>query len=103
MPFVGIGLVLLIMKIAGIDPVAGWDWMWVLAPFGVAVAWWFYAYSTGLTQKRAIQKMEAKKVARRERDMVALGLDVRSDRAKRAAHDSAIKHKAEQKAKKDGA
>ena len=91
MPFVGIGLVLLILKIAGIEPVSEWSWIWVLAPFGAAVAWWLYADTTGLTQKRAIRKMEERKVARRERDMEALGLNVRSDRSKRSARQAAAK------------
>jgi small Trp-rich protein len=102
MPFVGIGLVLLILKIAGIEPVSEWSWVWVLAPFGAAMAWWLYADTTGLTQKRAIRKMEERKVARRERDMEALGLNVRSDRTKRAAHQSATQAKADLQAKKDG-
>lgn len=89
MPFVAIGAVLLLLKIFEIDPVAAWSWIWILAPFGVAVAWWIYADSTGLTQRRAIQRMEERKVARRERDMVALGLDVGRDRAKRVQREAA--------------
>lgn len=84
MIFVAVGTVLLLLKMFEIDPVTGWSWWWILAPFGLAVAWWAYADSTGLTQRRAIRRMEERKVARRERDMEALGLNVQSDRRKRA-------------------
>ena len=51
--------------------------------FGVAVAWWTYSDTTGLTQRRAIKRMEDRKVARRERDIQALGMNIHSDRRKR--------------------
>jgi len=83
MIFVAVGVVLLLLKLLEIDPVAGWSWLWILSPFIAAVVWWLYADSTGLTQKRAIRRMEERKIARRERDMEALGLNVHSDRRKR--------------------
>lgn len=89
MPFVAIGALLVLLKLLEVDPVTGWSWLWILAPFGVAVVWWAYADSTGLTQRRAIRRMEEKKVARRERDMQALGLNVHSDRRKRAQRSAA--------------
>ena len=62
----------------------------VIAPFGLAVAWWAYADSTGLTQRRAIAKMEKRKADRRQRDMEALGLGIQRDkRARRAPASSA--------------
>ena len=89
MPFVAVGAVLLLLKMMEIDPVAGWSWWWILSPFGAAVAWWIYADSTGLTQRRAMRRMEERKVARRERDMEALGLNVKSDRRKREMRSAA--------------
>jgi small Trp-rich protein len=86
-----IGALLLALKLAEIGPVANWDWWWVLLPFGAAVAWWAFADSTGLTQKRAIQRMEDRKRQRRERDMVALGLDVKRDRSVQAMRDRAAR------------
>lgn len=86
MAFLLLGLALLALKFAEIGPVAGWPWWVVLAPFGLAVAWWSYADSTGLTQRRAIAKMEKRKADRRQRDMEALGLGIQRDkRARRAA------------------
>ena len=38
MYFLGIGIILLILKLMEIDPVATWSWLYVLAPFGLAAA-----------------------------------------------------------------
>jgi len=89
MPLVAVGTLLVILKLMEIDPVTGWSWWWILAPFGAALAWWIYADTSGLTQRRAIRRLEERKVARRERDMHALGLNVHSDRRKRASRDVA--------------
>lgn len=76
MAFLLLGLALLAMKAAEFGPVATWSWFIVLAPFGLAVLWWGFADSTGLTQRRAIDKMEKRKVERRQRDIEALGLTI---------------------------
>ncbi|MDH4051371.1 MAG: TIGR04438 family Trp-rich protein [Rubrivivax sp.] len=74
MAFLILGLALLGMKAAEFGPVAAWPWWAVLLPFGLAVLWWAFADSTGLTQRRAIEKMDRRKAERRERDMEKLGL-----------------------------
>ena len=81
MAFMILGIVLLVLKMTEIGPVATWSWWWVLLPFVLATVWWAFADSTGLTKARAMRKMEERKLARRERDMEALGLNTR--RAKR--------------------
>ncbi len=86
--FLVVGVLLLVMKIAEVGPVADWSWVLILAPFGLAVVWWAIADSTGMTQRRAIERMEDRKRERRERDMKALGLDVRRDRRIRVLKDS---------------
>ena len=93
MAFLIIGILLLILKFAEIGPVAGWSWVWVLLPFGLAAAWWAFADSTGITQKRAVRKMEERKVARRERDMKALGLDVHRERRVRILREPGARSK----------
>ncbi|RZL35837.1 MAG: TIGR04438 family Trp-rich protein, partial [Rubrivivax sp.] len=50
-----------------------WAWLIVLSPFAVAVAWWAWADSSGLTQKKAMDALDAKKAARREQLMEGLG------------------------------
>ncbi len=89
MPLVALGSLLVLLKLLEVDPVAAWSWLWILAPFAAAVAWWLYADSTGLTQRRAIKRMEDRKTERRERDIRALGLDVHADRRKRSRGDAA--------------
>jgi len=71
--FVVIGVVLLVLKLVPVAPVGDWSWLLVLAPFAVAVAWWAYADASGLTQRKAMQRMDDRKEARRERSMEALG------------------------------
>jgi small Trp-rich protein len=74
MGFLIVGVLLLVMKVAEFGPVAELSWMWVLLPFGLAVAWWAFADSTGLTQRRAMRKMDARKEERRQRSLEQLGL-----------------------------
>lgn len=71
------GLLLLALWVGDVGPVGGWHWGWILLPFACAAAWWAFADGTGLTQRRAIDKMEERKRARRQRDMEALGLGVK--------------------------
>ena len=77
MPMVIIGVLLGVAWFAGLEPIAGLDWWWLLLPFAAAVAWWAFADATGVTQRRAMQKMEDRKTERRERAMVHLGLDAK--------------------------
>lgn len=77
MAFLILGMLLLAMKLAEFGPVAGWSWWIVLAPFALAVAWWTLADSTGLTQRRAMDKMERLKAQRRDRNLDALGMGPR--------------------------
>lgn len=84
MAFIVIGVLLIGLKLAEIGPVAAWSWWWVLAPFALAAVWWQFADSTGLTKKREIDKMEARKAERRKKNFNNLGMD---DRGRRHSHD----------------
>lgn len=74
MAFLLMGILLLVLKIAEVGAVATWSWLSVLAPFGLAVAWWGLSDMLGLTQRRAMQRMDRKKEERRARNLEALGL-----------------------------
>lgn len=74
MYFLGLGLVFLVLKYLELGPVAAWDWWVVLLPFGLAVAWWAWADSTGYTKKKAMERENARKQARIDRTRDALGL-----------------------------
>jgi small Trp-rich protein len=85
MYFVVLGTLLLVMKLAELGPVAEWGWLAVLWPFALAVAWWAYADKVGLTQKRAMDRMEERKAERRRKHLVALGINPRDrERAERS-------------------
>lgn len=73
--FVGLGVVLLAMKLLEFGPVASLSWWWVLAPFAGAAVWWSWAESTGYYQRKTMQQLDAKRVARRTKNLDALGMD----------------------------
>jgi len=75
MPLIIVGLILIAARWLGWGPLADVDWWWFLVPFGMAAAWWAVADATGLTQRRAMQKMDDRKTQRRDRQMAQLGLD----------------------------
>ncbi len=64
MYLLGLGLILLVMKFMDIAPVAAWSWLWVLAPFGLAIAWWSWADASGYTKRRAMERENERKQAR---------------------------------------
>jgi small Trp-rich protein len=78
--FVAVGALLLLMKLTEFGFAATWSWLYILLPFGLAVAWWAFADGTGLTMRRAMDKLEERKHERRRRHMEALGLNWRRDR-----------------------
>jgi len=71
--FVAIGVVLLLLRFAGVEPVAAWSWWQIAIPFVLAVLWWAWADGSGYTQRLAMDRMDEKKAARREKAMDALG------------------------------
>jgi small Trp-rich protein len=93
MLFIVVGVLLIGLKLADIGPVATWSWWIVLAPFGLAAAWWAYADASGLTKRREMDKLEDRKKERRSKAMDALGIDRnrqnRQTAAERARHQAA--------------
>ncbi|WP_348752767.1 TIGR04438 family Trp-rich protein [uncultured Aquincola sp.] len=75
--FVALGLLSIGLKLAALGPFAGLSWWWVLSPFVLALLWWGWADKYGYTQKKAMDRMEAKKARRRERHLQDMGLDTR--------------------------
>lgn len=80
MYFLGLGVVLLALKYLAVDPVAAWSWWWVLSPFAFAVAWWAWADSSGYTKRKAMEREDARRNARIERNKDAIGTNYRSRR-----------------------
>jgi small Trp-rich protein len=80
-----IGVLLIALKLAGVGFLADLSWWWVAVPFGLAVLWWEFADSSGWTMRRAMDKMEKRKIERRDRHMEALGLKIGGQRRDRLA------------------
>ena len=80
MPMVLVGVILGGLWWAEIGPFGRLPWWAIALPFVIAVLWWQFSDSTGLTQKRAIDKMERRKVDRREKALESLGLGQRRER-----------------------
>jgi small Trp-rich protein len=81
------GVVLLVLWLGDIGPFGNLSWYWVALPFLAAVLWWWFADNTGYTQRVAARKDEERKLARRERDMEALGLNARRRKKVRVMRD----------------
>lgn len=84
--FVIIGVVIIGLNLADIGPFAAWNWeftgdLWKFCvPFGLAVLWWMWSDKSGLDKRREIEKMDAKRQARREENLAALGFDPKARR-----------------------
>lgn len=70
---VGLGILLMALKYLEVDPVAAWSWVAVLSPFGVAIAWWAWADSSGWTKRKAMQREDARKQVRINKNRESLG------------------------------
>ncbi|WP_082536021.1 MULTISPECIES: TIGR04438 family Trp-rich protein [unclassified Methylibium] len=83
--FVVLGVLLSALKLLDIGAVGVWSWWVVLAPFALAVIWWTWADMSGYTKRKEMEKMDERKVARRNKSMAALGIDPRAFEKKKAA------------------
>jgi len=73
MYLVVLGVLLLTLKLVDYGPVGAWSWWLVLLPFAAAVVWWTWADKTGYNKRREMEKMDARRDARRQKNMEALG------------------------------
>lgn len=69
-----VGVLLAGLKLAGVGFVAGWSWWLVLAPFALAAVWWKVADLTGITQRQAMAREDARAAKRREAQFESLGM-----------------------------
>ncbi len=74
MYFLGLGIILLLMKYLDIDPVVAWSWWVVLAPFGMAAAWWAWADASGYTRRKAMEREDKRRQDRLNKQRDALGI-----------------------------
>ena len=76
MGLVLLGVVFLVLRLGGWVKFSEsdiWAWVIVLAPFALAAVWWAWSDASGLTQRRVMDAMDAKKAARREQQLEAMG------------------------------
>jgi small Trp-rich protein len=73
--FIAIGVLGIVLKLAGFGIVEKLTWPWILSPFALAVVWWAWSDSSGRTTRLAMDRLEQRKEARRQKQMVALGRD----------------------------
>jgi small Trp-rich protein len=87
--FVLIGVVLIGLNLAGIGPIGEWTWnltgdLWkFVMPFAFALGWWAWTDASGLTKRREMERMDQRKEARRQKNVVALGLNPRHTRKRK--------------------
>lgn len=80
MLFLGIGILLLALKYLEIGFVATWEWWHVLSPFGLAFLWWTWADWSGYTKRKAVERENARKKERLDKQREKLGLGIKKRR-----------------------
>jgi small Trp-rich protein len=73
MYFLLAGIAALLMKYLEVGPVAAWPWWVALSPFGMAVAWWAWADSSGYTKRKEMDKMDKRKQDRLDKQREQMG------------------------------
>ncbi len=53
--------------------VAQLSWWWVIGVFGATAAWWAYADASGLTTRKAQERLAERKLERERKNREALG------------------------------
>ena len=71
--FLGLGLLGIALKLLEVGVVATWSWWVVLSPFALAVAWWAWADASGYTKRKVIEKENARRQERIDRQRSRLG------------------------------
>jgi small Trp-rich protein len=74
MLLLGVGIILLALKYLEFGAVAAWSWWVVLSPFAAAVVWWTWADWSGYTKKKAVDRENARMLARIDKSREQLGL-----------------------------
>ena len=83
MYLVGLGLLFMALKYLEIGMFATWSWWIVLSPFGLAIAWWTWADASGFTKRKAMEREDARKKIRIERNREAMGFLSAKNKKKR--------------------
>ena len=71
--FLMLGLLGVALKLLEVGPVATWSWWIVLIPFALAIVWWAWADSSGYTKRKVVERENARRQARIDRQRSKLG------------------------------
>jgi small Trp-rich protein len=71
--FLMLGLLGVALKLLEVSFVATLSWWIVLIPFALAVAWWAWADASGYTKRKVIEKENARRQERIDRQKSKLG------------------------------
>lgn len=86
MLFVAIGILFMLLNVAGVGPFGRWNWeitgdLWKFCvPFVIALLWWIWSDVSGLNKRREMQRMDKRKQDRRAENLAKMGLDTRARR-----------------------
>lgn len=87
--FLGLGLLQILLHLAGIGFMAHWNWhltgdLWKFAwPFVCTVVWWTWADESGYNKRLETEAMAQNKLDRRMKNLERLGLNFGRGRKKR--------------------
>ena len=73
MYFLGLGIVLMALKYLEWGPVAAWDWWVVLAPWCLAMLWWYLADASCYTKRKSMERENLRKQQRIDANKNAIG------------------------------
>jgi small Trp-rich protein len=71
--FLMLGLFGVALKLLEMGPVATWSWWIVLIPFALAIVWWAWADSSGYTKRKVVERENARRQERIDRQRSKLG------------------------------
>lgn len=72
--FLVLGILGVALKYFEVGPVGTWNWWIVLIPFALAVAWWAWADASGYTKRKVVEREDARRQARIDRQKANMGL-----------------------------
>ncbi len=72
--FLVLGLLGVALKYFEVGPIGSWSWWIVLIPFALAVAWWAWADASGYTKRKVVEREDARRQARIDRQKANMGL-----------------------------
>jgi len=72
--FLVLGILGVALKYFEVGPVATWSWWIVLIPFALAMAWWAWADASGYTKRKVVEREDARRQARIDRQKTNMGM-----------------------------